>query len=381
MGGISLGFSDNTSVNINNPASYSGFDSTSFVFEGGVAGYSTTLKTTDISSSNFHASLSHLLFGFPIASWWRTSIGLLPYSGLGYSVFDQNYDEQIGNIRYDFSGEGGLSRFLWGNAFQPVHFLSIGINSSYLFGTIDKIQRVTFPDSTNMINTIINNTKVLNGITFDFGVQVHRKLGDNIDLIVGGTYSPKMDLNAKRDYLMRSYSGVVSGVEIVRDTVVILNDQEGIVVLPAGYGVGFTLSRQNRWLVGFDYKANNWSDYRTYGASDSLVNSHSFHLGGKIVPNRNSLSYLQRVEYRAGGYYGRSYLDFRNENLTEFGITFGTGLPLRGTLLRRTMAMLNIGFEIGGKGTIKNGLIRENYFNTYLGISVYEWWFFKRRYN
>ncbi|MFU8844390.1 MAG: hypothetical protein ACNA7V_11345 [Bacteroidales bacterium] len=381
MGGLSLGFRDNVSVNINNPASYSGFDSTSFVFEGGLAGYSTTLKTTELNSSNFHASFSHLLFGFPVASWWRTSIGLVPYSGLGYSVFDQDYKEQIGTIRYDFSGEGGLNRFLWGNAFQPAPFISFGINSSYLFGTMDHIQRVTYPDSLYMVNTIINNTTVVNGLAFDFGLQVHRKLNDKIDLVIGGTYAPQIDLNAKRDYLMRSYSGVVSGVEVIKDTVMILDNQDGKVVLPDGYGIGFTISQQHRWLFGFDYKANNWSKYNTYGGSDSLVNSHSFHLGGKIIPDRNSPSYIQRVEYRAGGYFGKSYLDFRNENLPEFGITFGTGLPLRGTLLRRTMAMINIGFEIGEKGTLKNGLIRENYFNTYIGISVYEWWFFKRRYN
>jgi hypothetical protein len=381
MGGISLGFSDNISVNINNPASYSGFDSTSFVFEGGLAGYSTTMKTTDLHSSSFHASFSHLLFGFPLTSWWRTGIGLVPYSGLGYSVFDQDHKDHIGTIRYDFSGEGGLNRFLWGSAFQPFSFLSFGINSSYLFGTIDHIQRVTYPDSMYMVNTIINNTTVLNGLAFDFGLQIHHKLNEKTDLVIGGTYTPQMEMNAKRDYLMRSYSGVVNGVEVIKDTVMILDNQDGKVVLPDGYGIGFTISQQHRWLFGIDYKVNNWSNYSNYGVSDSLVNSYSLHFGGKIIPDRNSTSYLQRVQYRAGVYFGKSYLDFRNENLPEFGITFGTGLPLRGTLLRRTMAMINLGFEIGEKGTLKNGLIRENYFNTYIGISVYEWWFFKRRYN
>jgi hypothetical protein len=381
MGGISLGTRNNFSVNINNPASYSGFDSTSFVFEGGIAGYSTTLQTHDLRSSNFNVSFSHLLFGFPVASWWRSSIGLVPYSGLGYSVYDREYNNLIGNIRYDFYGEGGLSRFLWGNAFQPFPFLSVGINTSYLFGSIDNIRKITFPDSVGMVNTIINNKIVVNDLNFDFGLQFHSKLNDKIDFVTGITYSPKMNLNAKRDYLMRSYSSVVSGVEVIIDTVRIFEDQAGKVVLPGGFGVGFSVSRQHQWLLGFDYKMNSWSKFSSFGSSDSLVNSQSLHFGGNVIPDRNSLSYFQRIEYRTGVYYGRSYVNFRDEELPEIGITFGTGLPLRGTLLRRTMAMINLGFEVGRMGTLNNGLIRENYFNAFLGISVYEWWFFKRRYN
>jgi len=42
--------------------------------------------------------------------------------------------------------------------------------------------------------------------------------------------------------------------------------------------------------------------------------------------------------------------------------------------------MLNFGFEIGQRGTTINNLIQENYFKIYFGISIYEWWFIKRRY-
>ena len=76
MGGLGIAMRDNQTVNIKNPASYSAFDSVSFVFEGGVNGHYVTLKTQDLSESYTSGTMSHLLFGFPVTNWWRSSFGL-----------------------------------------------------------------------------------------------------------------------------------------------------------------------------------------------------------------------------------------------------------------------------------------------------------------
>jgi hypothetical protein len=53
---------------------------------------------------------------------------------------------------------------------------------------------------------------------------------------------------------------------------------------------------------------------------------------------------------------------------------------MRSIALKGTRSMLNIGFEIGQIGSIEQNLIRENYINFSLGLTIYEVWFFKRRY-
>ena len=382
MGGVGIGMRDNFNVNIANPASYSGFDSTSFVFEGGASGHFITLKTDNLSESYSNATLSHLLFGFPVTKWWKSSFGMLPYSIMGYDATDISFSDEIGTTQFVFEGSGGITRAFWGNSVQLLKFLSVGINSSYMFGTMDRVQKVTFPETPNMISSLVNNAVSVNDFLFDFGAQYHNMLDSarGVQLVIGATYSPQQELNARRNQLVRSYLGDLSGVPLIVDTVSMVIDEKGTVVIPQGFGAGFSLSRQNRWLIAADYKFGGWKDYRSFGESDSLTNSHTFRIGGQITPNPNSFSYLQRVEYRLGGKYNQSYLNLRNEQITGFGLSFGLGLPVVSNMIRRTRSSLNIGFEVGRRGTLGNGLIQENYINFHVGISIYEWWFFKRRY-
>lgn len=381
MGGMSIGTRDYFTINTGNPASYTAFDSTSFVFEAGVAGHMTTLKTTDLTEKISSASMSHLLFGFPITKWWRSSFGLLPYSEVGYNVNETDNNPVTGKTKYNYEGSGGISRAFWGNAFSLAKSLSIGINASYLFGTIDKNQKITFPDSANIMNVLINNALSINNFDVEIGVQYYRKIKDKLSFVAGATYHPRLNLNARRNFMVRSFLNEINGVEIFRDTAFIETDRKGTVILPAAFGAGFSIANSYNWLFGIDYKFNQWSDFSSFGSTDSLADSHTISGGGAFIPDRNSFSYLKRVEYRLGANYSKSFLKFKNEDINGFGITFGVGLPLKGASLRRSMSMINIGVELGQRGTLNQGLIKENYFNVFLGVSIYEWWFFKRRYN
>jgi len=97
MGSIGIGTRDCYTINVYNPASYTAFDSTSFVFEGGIVGLYNKLKTNTINEEITTGSISHLLFGFPVTKWWRSSFGLLPFSNIGYNVVDYEYKNNIGN--------------------------------------------------------------------------------------------------------------------------------------------------------------------------------------------------------------------------------------------------------------------------------------------
>jgi hypothetical protein len=56
-------------------------------------------------------------------------------------------------------------------------------------------------------------------------------------------------------------------------------------------------------------------------------------------------------------------------------LTFGMGLPVP-----RSLTSFNVAFEIGTMGTIKNNLVKENYFNISISMSINDRWFVKRRY-
>ena len=68
-------------------------------------------------------------------------------------------------------------------------------------------------------------------------------------------------------------------------------------------------------------------------------------------------------------------LSLNGEAVNEFGISFGVGLPIK-----NTGSSVNLGFEIGRRGTTDNDLIRENYFKFTLGLAIFERWFLQRKY-
>lgn len=379
MGGVGIGARLPSSINLFNPASLTAIDTNSFIFEGGMVAHYTTLKTNSTSEPVSSAALDHLLFGFPVTKWWKSSIGLLPFSTVGYNVDDLSENEDIGQILHKFEGSGGLSKFYWANAFQPIKSISIGVNTSYIFGTTDRVQRVTFPDTSFRLSTKVENSISVGNLYVELGIQYYKELKNDLLIVVGGIYNPKINLSATGKYLARTYVGEVNDVEIYRDTINFI-DKEGIVVMPAGYGIGFSLSKRDHWFVGADYKYDKWEDFRSFERNDSLINSHTFAAGGQYTPDLSSNSYINRIDYRLGMRFFQSYLDLRNTRINSFGMTFGVGLPLRSVAIRGSRSKINIGVEAGKRGTLEKGLVQENYFNFYLGVTVNELWFFKRRY-
>jgi hypothetical protein len=86
-------------------------------------------------------------------------------------------------------------------------------------------------------------------------------------------------------------------------------------------------------------------------------------------------SIFNRLEYRAGFRYGKSFLNLKNSDFDEFGISFGVGIPVR-----RSLSGLNIGFEYSTRGSDAPGLIKENFFRFNIGLNIYERWFIKSRF-
>ena len=377
MGNIGLAIKSDNYLNIKNPASYMGFDSTSFLFDvSGLSQYN-TLKTTELSQSADYTSFSYILFGTPVTKWWRASFGLIPFSNMGYLVFNEEEQDDVGRTRYVYEGDGGLNQFHLGSGFQITKNLSVGINASYVWGIINKRRRVTFPDSLYMLSTRIDNIDHISDIMVELGAQYYIPLKNDMVLGTGLVVKPPMKLNTTRKYIVQNYFANDDGtIELPRDTVAYNPSTKGTLDFPLGIGGGISLSKANQFTVGIDVSWRQWEKYQSYGRSDSLQNSLSFNLGGEYTPKHNSISsYWQRMKYRLGFRYENTYLEINDTPIKEFGISFGLGLPFR-----RSKSMLNFAFEFGNRGTVKNSLVQENFFKFTFGLSIYERWFVKSRY-
>jgi hypothetical protein len=100
-------------------------------------------------------------------------------------------------------------------------------------------------------------------------------------------------------------------------------------------------------------------------------------VGGYFIPNYNSYSsYFKRVTYRYGVRYENTGLVLADKSINDAAANIGFGLPVTGTF-----SSINIGLEVGKRGTKYAGLIEENYVNLSIGLSFSEKWFVKRKYN
>jgi len=372
VGQLGIGMRSPFHVNYANPASYTAFDSLSFVFEGGINSEFVTLRNETQSVSRGYGSLGSLLFGMPITRWWRTSIGLVPYSDVGYNMSNYTTDK----VERLYSGSGGINRLYWGNGVKLFKGLSIGANFSYLFGSMDREAAVQFPDSLYALNFRESYHITLSDLWFNLGAQYTFRTKSGLDLNFGAIFSPSRNLTARTDMLSTTYLLSTSGIESQRDTLVNRSGSKGKINIPAMAGAGVSIEKADYWMAGIDFKWQNWEKFLAFGKSDSLVNSWQVNLGGEIIPDINKYNnYLARMRYRLGFNFSKTYLRLRGQDLNEYGLTFGLGFPIRGM-----KTMLNVSGQYGVRGTTSNQLIRESYFRLVVGFSIYERWFVKRKY-
>lgn len=377
MGGLSIGVHDPTAVNPANPASYGSLDSSSFLFELGVAGNITSLKTTQLSESGYDATLSYIFAGFPITRWWRSGVGIMPYSKIGYNVEVVIEVENFSDVVHSFTGDGGLNQIFWGNGFNISKNFRAGVDITYLFGQSSRSSMIYYPDSAFIFGTKVESKIRGGGFIFDYGLQYDIVINSTTQATIGLTYANKFDLNAKRSYLSKTITGGYGDeVETVKDTVEYIPNEKGTIVVPQRFGFGVTFKKEGRWLVGADFEWQNWEEFGAYGIADTLSNSWRVAVGGEFIPKHTNISSLfKRITYRGGLRYNQSYLNFGGTQINEFGISFGFGFPMK-----KSKTGIDLGFEIGRRGTTDNNLIQENFVNVLLGISIQEHWFHKRKY-
>lgn len=377
MGGLGIGIHNPTVLNPLNPASYGSLDSSSFLFEVGVSANMTTLKTTTLTESGYDATLSYIFAGFPITNWWRSGIGIMPFSKIGYNVEVLIEVPDFSDVAHSFSGDGGLNKVFWGNGFNITKNFRAGIDVTYLFGQSSRTSMIYYPDSVYILGTKVEKTVRVGDFIMDYGIQYDFNLSEKTQATVGLTFANKFNLSSKFSYISKTISGGQNGdVETVKDTIEYRPEEKGNIVLPSKYGFGVVVKNEGRWLVGADFEWQQWEQFEVLDVKDSLINSFRVALGGEFTPKHTNISSLfKRITYRGGVRYNQSYLSFYGKPINEFGISFGLGFPLK-----NSKTGIDFGVEMGRRGTTDNNLIQENFVNFSLGISIQEQWFQKRKY-
>ena len=380
MGGVTNAMGDKNMVNAGNPASYALIDTLAFLFDAGVYAQSSTFSTSTLSERAASASLGYVTMGFALTNWWKTAVGVQPYSSVGYNILTTYNNDQVGNCAELFKGEGGLNQVYWGNAFRLGKHFAVGVNGNFVFGDSKSTTTLAFPDSTYVICSRRSRDIMVRSFMVDYGVMYYGKVGEGLTLNVGATYNQKINLHGTQTTNIRTIEAsdlesLSSSTEYVIATVLDTTNDNATFSMP--HGVGFGVSLQgNRWRVGADFNWAQWSTFARNGINEGLQNSWSVAIGGELQPSSTAISnYWTRVTYRLGGFYEQTFLRINGHSINKMGVTVGASLPVP-----RTLSKVDLALEVGNCGTKSDNLIKESYVKLTVGVSIFERWFQKRKY-
>ena len=371
MGGVGYAMNSGRQINVMNPASYAAIDSLTFLFDMGADLSFIWSQEGDAKEKSTGGGLDYLTMQFPISKYLGGSVGLLPYSSVGYA-----FGNDISHGTMENQGSGGINELYLGLSGKIKGF-SIGFNVSYDFGNI--VNDVFANPSSG--STKFEHVMKVRDWNIVLGAQYTQKIGRYDRFVIGATYSPKKTLLGTTWATIQETTQESTPTEVARMSL----KNHYYTPNSVGAGVSYTHERVSRFNVEFDYTWQGWKDCRyspLYSIDNPEVvvfngmefnNRSRYAAGAEFVPKIRG-SYMQRAAYRLGAYYTDDYLKIHGNGVREYGVTAGVGFP---TVEGKTM--INLGFEWKMRQAHPQALLKENYFNITLGVNFNEVWFFKRK--
>lgn len=388
MGGISGGYSDPTSLNTVNPATYG--DLIYSTLDVGVEYDGRYLKQKSPSATfkSNNGIISYMQFGFPLLmsnkkaqkskTGWAIAFGLKPISRINYKV--QSGLSATDSTSTVYEGSGGVNEAFIGTALKLKNF-SIGVNSGYLFGKKNYDNRLFFnSDTVNDYRTHYGTQTNFGGIFLDAGIQYVAKLKKGA-LRFGAYGTLQKDYKGTKDDLVETFDYDAStGAPQPIDTISFKGSQKGKVQLPATFGGGFTYTNDHL-LIGADYETTQWSNYRFFDQKDFVQNSWIAKFGLQYLPaSIGSTGYFNFVKYRAGFSIGQDYINADNR-LPVYTVSVGGAFPLKlkHSFYDHQYSIMNFTFEYGNRGNNQNN-ITESLYKVSFGFSLSDIWFIRQKY-
>ncbi len=383
LGGSGIASNNPWNLNYSNPASNAALRLT--VFTAGINGmYKQQLNFAD-TVSEMNGSFGYIALGFPVTKWWGLSFGLIPYTGVGYNVKDTvAYAKQ--NIAGTYKGSGGLNKLYLANGLNPFKIFSdsimrgfsVGFNTEFTFGSINNEEYRDFlgSDTTYYLNILNNTYHSYNGVSFLIGAQHSINIKDDTKLTLGFSYGLKGRLNTQSTLSSERYFRTSSASNKV-DTAYYLNSQKTIGYLPSQYCFGFNVQMGPKINYTLEYKVVKWGKDSISGNLNNLKDSRIIAAGIQYYPNSQSPDgFFNHAYYRLG--FKNTVMPFYLNNLQiqEHALTAGIGIPFR-----KSVSTVNIGIELGRRGTVLDKMVKEKYILLNVGLSINDRWFIKSKYD
>lgn len=376
MGGIGM-YTDSIHISLQNPAAYGKLKLTTYTFGGSHREF--RLETFDEQQRTSVTNMEYIGLAFPIGKKMGVGLGVKPRSSVGYALDAESIDENGDTVTNIFTGEGGINQTFLSVGLQILPNLHIGATLKYNFGLLES-QRLQSVEGVQL-GTIDSRESDITGFDFNYGLTYTPKIGEKYTLFTSARVNTQGNLESTNAQRIGSFDVNTGGeVEVVEVDLEALGLKNTELKIPTATSFGLGFGQDKKWFIGAEYTFQDFSSFENLLIdSENLeyTKASTMALGVYFIPDYASFtSYLKRVNYRAGLRYDQTGLMLNGKEIENFGITFGLGLPLGGAF-----SNLNLGFELGRRGTTAAGLIEESYFKFGIGLSLNDRWFQKRKIN
>jgi hypothetical protein len=371
MGGLSV-YSDSIHVNLTNPASLSELKRVNYSL--GITYDDLTFKSENANEYSNSSNVNYLAVAIP-TKHFTFAFGVIPQTSVGYLLESKN-ESVVPNSIDRYKGEGGVNTAFLSFGVKLFKKISVGLTTNYEFGNLNHIT-TRFLENVELATRLESNSS-LSGLNNVYSLMLREKIANKLTLHATFVSSQKFDLGSNNSQTISAYSvtGQFGGETIPVDLGYLEKTE---ITVPKYQTFGLGLGVDTKWFVGAEYKLVDGG-----GLNNKLFEldnvefkkGSKFSLGGFYIPKYDSFtSFFSRIVYRGGFRVEDSGLHIDNQSIKEVGLNFGFGIPFQG------FSSINLGFEVGKRGTTNAGLIQENFFSVRLGMSLSDLWFVKNKYN
>jgi len=373
MGGLSI-YSDSIHLNLTNPASFSELKRVNYSL--GITYDDLTFKSENANENSNSSNVNYLAVGIP-TKYFTFGFGVIPKTSVGYMLENTN-ETVVPSLIDRYRGEGGVNTAFLTFGFKVLKKIRLGITTNYEFGNLNHIT-TRFLEDVELATRIESNSS-LSGINNVYSLLFREKISNKLTLHASYILSQQFNLGSTNTQTLSTYSlSNQYGGDIEEIDLVALNLDKTEIIVPKSQTIGLGIGVETKWFIGAEFEQTDGGglDNKLFSLDNVEFKKGSrFSFGGFYIPKYDSFtSYFSTIVYRLGLRIEDSGLNIQDQSIKEVGFNFGFGIPFQG------FSNLNIGFELGKRGTTNSGLIQENFFSIRLGMSLSDLWFVKNKYN
>ena len=392
MGGLSGSLRGESDFTLVNPASLSALEHTSLQtgsFASFIDQKSATKRKTDS-----HGDFGQFALGLPISIKKHIGFaaGINRMTMMDYTI-PSTTTENGRDVVNIFAGQGGVNRFQTALGFQIFNGFSIGLETSFLFGSSEELVDKQFPNDREVFSTRNTKTNFYSGVRYTGGVQYTGQLFKSKQIVLGIHATPASTMTMSRDELVTTYNYLGN---FYVDTISNRKDAKFDQELPLSYGLSLSFGNKDVWSLGVEYNTAQWADVAPRSSDNAYFNQESISIGGywqaKAERNDQNASKAEKTKdyfKTTRIYYGfntqKLYTGVLEKQVEQMTFSLGVGLPIyRAYSIEGEKAVmisrLNIGVDYTIRGNTDPGMIQENILGIKFGLSLSDKWFIKRKY-